>query len=74
LRSATLRAGLRHKEDFFWMAARHDSAALDSLRSSRAKRSSRALTLVWWRRMKQIPTIFHDVYFAEHTSAAEAEV
>jgi hypothetical protein len=33
-----LRAGLRRKEQYLERILRHDSAALDSLRSSRAKR------------------------------------
>jgi len=40
--------GLRRKELFWRQPVRHDFAALESLRSSRAKRSSRALTLVSW--------------------------
>ena len=50
MRSASLRASLRCKEGFFSLLLRHDFVALDSPSassgSSRAKRSSRALTLV----------------------------
>jgi hypothetical protein len=78
-RSAVLRAGLRRKEVISFGCLRHDCAVLDSLRSSRAKRSSRALTLVWWRRMKQIqPSQFRPFFMMRilqsNTSAAEAEV
>jgi hypothetical protein len=41
-----LRASLRRKEGLFSDALRPDCAALDSLRSSRAKRSSQSLILV----------------------------
>jgi len=41
-----LRDGLRHEEGVFFKPFRHDFAALDSLHSFRAKRSSHALLRV----------------------------
>jgi len=45
-RSASLRAGLRRKEEFFSKFFRHDCAVLARRRLRRTRRSSRALTLV----------------------------